>query len=90
MLEKIIKIIADRLSLDVDDITLNSDITDDLGADSLNIVELVCDFEEQFDIKVSDRAVMEIKTVNDILLFLEKYSENERISDMTEGNQLSW
>ena len=90
MLEKLINIIASRLSLDVDDITLDSVITDDLGADSLNIVELAFDIEREFSVKASDEDIMGIKTVEDILIFLEKYSENQRRSEITEGSQISW
>lgn len=90
MLEKLINIIAARLNLDVDDVTLDSVITDDLGADSLNIVELTFDIEKEFSVKATDEEIMGIKTVEDILIFLEKYSEKERKADITEGSQLSW
>ena len=90
MLKKLIKIIAERLSLDVDDITLDSNITDDLGADSLNIVELAFDIENAFSVKATDEEIMGIKTVEDILVFLEGYSERERKSDITEGSHISW
>lgn len=90
MLERLIAIIAARLGLDVDDITLDSNITEDLGADSLNIVELAFDIENEFSVKATDEEIMGIKTVEDILDFLEKYSERERKADITEGNQISW
>ncbi len=90
MLEKLINIIAERLRLNVDDITLDSTITDDLGADSLNIVELVFDIENAFSVKATDEEIMGIKTVEDIFIFLESYAERERKADVTEGSQLSW
>lgn len=90
MLERLISIIAARLGLDVDDITLDSNITDDLGADSLNIVELAFDIENEFSVKATDEEIMGIKTVEDILDFLTQYSERERKADITEGDQLSW
>ncbi len=90
MLERLIAIIAARLGLDVDDITLDSNITEDLGADSLNIVELAFDIENEFSVKATDEEIMGIKTVEDILDYLEKYSERERKADITEGNQISW
>lgn len=90
MLERLITIIAARLGLDVDDITLDSNITEDLGADSLNIVELAFDIEKEFSVKASDEEIMGIKTVEDILDFLTQYSERERKADITEGDQISW
>lgn len=90
MLERLISIIAARLGLDVDDITLDSNITEDLGADSLNIVELAFDIEKEFSVKASDEEIMGIKTVEDILDFLTQYSERERKADITEGDQISW
>ncbi len=90
MLEKLISIISARLYVDADDITLDSVITDDLGADSLNIVELAFDIENAFSVKATDEEIMGIKTVEDILDYLKKYSEKERLSDITKGNQISW
>ena len=90
MLEKLIKIIAKRLSISVDEITLDSRITDDLGADSLHIVELAFDIENELSVKATDEEIMGIKTVEDILDYIENYAEKERRADITEGSQLSW
>lgn len=77
MLEEIIDILAAQLSLSPDDITLDSDITGDLGADSLDIVELADKFEKHFSIKASDEDIMAIKTVSDILIFIENKAGKE-------------
>ena len=90
MLERLLNIIANRLNIEVDSITLDSDITGELGADSLNIVELAYDIESAFSVKATDEEIMNIKTVEDILVFLEGYSERERKSEITEGSQISW
>ena len=90
MLEKLLNIIANRLNIEVDSITLDSDITGELGADSLNIVELAFDIEKAFSVKATDEEIMNVKTVEDILIFLEGYSERERKSDIMEGSQISW
>ena len=71
MLEKIIEIIAAQLSLSPDDVTLDSDITGDLGADSLDIIELADKLERQFSVTASDEDIMAVKTVADILTFIE-------------------
>lgn len=67
----ILQIIADQLSVTVDDITIDSKIVDDLGADSLDIVELIDKLEKEFQAEISDSDVMKIKTVSDILDYIE-------------------
>lgn len=69
--EKIKAIIADELGIEEDIIELESDLTDDLGADSLDAVELIMAIEEEFDVQIDDSAAQEIKTVQDIVDYLE-------------------
>ncbi|MFP4287071.1 MAG: acyl carrier protein [Candidatus Izemoplasmataceae bacterium] len=69
--EKIKTIIADELGIEEDIIELDSDLTDDLGADSLDAVELIMAIEEEFDVQIDDSAAQEIKTVQDIVDYLE-------------------
>lgn len=71
--EKLQRIIADQLEIDEDDITPDSDIIDDLGADSLDIVDLVMSIEDEFGIEVPDEAVEEIKTVDDAVKYIEDH-----------------
>ena len=70
--DKVKSIIAEQLDIDEDSITLESAIIDDLGADSLDIVDLVMSFEDEFDTEISDEAIEEIKTVGDIVHFIEE------------------
>ena len=70
--EKIKKIIADNLEIDEDSITMDSVVTDDLGADSLDIVDLVMSFEDEFGVEIPDDAVENIKTVGDIVKYIEE------------------
>ena len=70
--EKIRAIIADELGIEEDTIELESDLTDDLGADSLDAVELIMAIEEEFDIEIDDSTAQKIKTVQDIVDHLEK------------------
>ncbi len=72
MFEKIRAIIADELGIEEDTIELESDLTDDLGADSLDAVELIMAIEEEFDIEIDDSTAQKIKTVQDIVDHLEK------------------
>lgn len=69
--DKVVRIIAENLDLDVDDISSDSVITDDLGADSLDVVDLVMSFEDEFGVEIPDDAVETIKTVGDIVRFIE-------------------
>lgn len=71
--EKLQKIIAEQLEIDEKDITPDSDIIDDLGADSLDIVDLVMSIEDEFGIEVPDEAVEEIKTVDDAVKYIEDH-----------------
>jgi len=73
--DKVKSIIADQLDVEEDKITQNSNIQDDLGADSLDIVDLVMSFEDEFDIEIPDDQVENIKTVGDIVKYIEENTE---------------
>ena len=66
MLEKIISVISEQLSVEPDSITIDSDITDDLGADSLDIIELTDRLEKMFGITATDDEIMSVETVGDL------------------------
>lgn len=69
---KVKKIIVEQLICDESDVTPESDIKEDLGADSLDMVELVMVIEEEFEIVIVDADAEKIKTVSDIYKFLNK------------------
>jgi acyl carrier protein len=71
-LDRIKKIIVDQLGIDESKITENSSFIDDLGADSLDIVELIMAFEEEFDIEIPDEDAEKMKTVGDAVKYLNK------------------
>ncbi len=73
--EKVRSIIMDQLDVEEDKVTLDAVIQDDLGADSLDIVDLVMSFEEEFDIEIPDDQVENIKTVGDIVKFIEEKAD---------------
>lgn len=73
--DKVKDIVADQLGLDGDEITKKANIINDLGADSLDTVELVMEFEEVFDIEIPDEAAEKIKTVGDAVKFIDKELE---------------
>ncbi len=72
MQSKIIDIIANQLGVEKDIITPEANVVDDLGADSLDVVELVMALEEAFDLEIPDEDAENIRTVKDIFDYLEK------------------
>ncbi|MDD6059922.1 MAG: acyl carrier protein [Ruminococcus sp.] len=77
IIEKLKGIIAEQLGVDEDEVTAEANIQDDLGADSLDIVDLITTIEDEFDLSIPDEAVEEIKTVGDIANYIEKNAESE-------------
>ena len=71
VLEKIKKIISEQLEVDQSIISETSSITGDLGADSLDLVDLAMSIEDEFDIELSDEALEKIKTVGDLAVYIE-------------------
>ena len=69
--EKVRDILVDQLDLEEEKVTMDASITDDLGADSLAAVELVMSLEEEFDVEIPDNQVENIKTVGDIVRYIE-------------------
>ncbi len=72
--DRIKQIIADQLGVDEDEIVPEASFIDDLGADSLDIVELIMAFEEEFDIEIPDEDAEKIKTVQDVIDYIKNYS----------------
>ena len=68
--ERIKEIISEQLGVSEDSITMETSFTDDLGADSLDLVELVMALEEEFDVEMPDNEIENIKTVSDAVSFL--------------------
>ena len=68
---KVIDIVAEELAVDTDEITESSSFIEDLGADSLDVVELVMAFEEEFDVEIPDEDAEDIRTVEDAVSYLE-------------------
>ncbi|HQW12051.1 MAG TPA: acyl carrier protein [Saprospiraceae bacterium] len=69
--EKVRKIIVERLGVDESDVTLESNFTNDLGADSLDTVELIMELEKEFNISIPDEQAEQIQTVGDAVSYLE-------------------
>ena len=70
MEDKVKKIIAEKLSVDLSEVQEESTFVDDLGADSLDLVELIMSMEEEFDIDISDDDAEKLVTVQDVLNYI--------------------
>jgi acyl carrier protein len=70
--EKLREIICEQLDLEESEVNLDSNILEDLGADSLDVVDLVMSIEDEFDLEVPDEEIARIKTVGDIVKFIEE------------------
>ena len=70
--DKVRDIVVDQLGVEADEVNIDSTFIDDLGADSLDIVELIMAFEEEFGIEIPDEAVEKIKTVQDVVSYIDQ------------------
>lgn len=73
--EKVKQIIVEQLGVDEGEVTPNASFVDDLGADSLDTVELVMAFEEGFNIEIPDEDAEKIRTVNDAVEYIKKHAK---------------
>lgn len=69
--ERVTKIIVEKLGVDAAEVKLDSSFTSDLGADSLDTVELIMEFEKEFGVAIPDEQAEKIQTVGDAVAFLE-------------------
>jgi acyl carrier protein len=70
--EKIVSIIVDKLGVESSEVTLEASFTNDLGADSLDTVELIMEFEKEFNIAIPDDQAEKIATVGDAIRYIEE------------------
>lgn len=70
--DKVKEIICEELGIEADVVTLEASLADDLGADSLDAIELIMAVEEKFDVEISDSEAAKIKLVSDMVKFLEE------------------
>lgn len=73
--EKVMDILAEELGVELDEIKMGSNLQDDLGADSLAVVEVVMAFEDEFDIKIPEEDTAKLTTVKDIIEYIESKVE---------------
>ena len=71
--DKVRKIIAEKLSVDLDEVVAEASFVDDLGADSLDLVELIMSMEEEFDIDISDEDAEQLASVKDAIAYISSH-----------------
>lgn len=76
--EKVKQIISEQLGVDEAEVTPSASFVDDLGADSLDTVELVMAFEEAFDIEIPDEDAEKIRTVQDAIDYMDKHAKSKK------------
>lgn len=69
--EKVREILCDQLDIDPEDVTLDSNIIEDFGADSLDLVDFVMSLEDEFDKEIPDEDIEDIKTIGDVVSYIE-------------------
>ncbi|MEO6455611.1 MAG: acyl carrier protein [Ginsengibacter sp.] len=74
---RVIKIVADKLGVDESEVTTAASFTNDLGADSLDTVELLMEFEKEFNISIPDEDCETITTVGQMIIYLEAHINNK-------------
>ena len=73
VLERVTKIIVDRLGVDETEVVTSANFKEDLGADSLDVVELVMQLEDEFEMEISDEDAEKIATVGDAVSYIESH-----------------
>ncbi|MBK6089388.1 MULTISPECIES: acyl carrier protein [Ruminococcus] len=74
VLEKVKAILAEQFDVDEDKITVDTDLQEDLGADSLDVVDLLMSIEDEFEVEVPDEEIENIKTVGALVSYIEANS----------------
>lgn len=72
--ERVKRIIVERLGVDEAEVTPEASFKDDLGADSLDVVELVMELEDEFDLEISDEDAEKITTVGEVVNYIQSHS----------------
>lgn len=71
--EKVKEILIQQLDVEEDKVTMEASITDDLGADSLDVVDMLMSLEDEFDVEIPDEEIENIKVVGDLVKYIESH-----------------
>lgn len=75
MIERIKEIIMEQLDVEENEITMESSLIEDLGADSLDIAELMSSFQDEFNIEINAKDIEKIKKIKDLVLYIENHKQ---------------
>lgn len=75
VLAKIKEILADQLGVDESEVTMEALVAEDLGADSLDVIDLLMSIEDEFAVEIPDEEIENVKTVGDIVNYIEAHKE---------------
>lgn len=75
MFEKLVEIVKEYIDVDLSTVTLESNFMTDFGVDSFTLSEIACAIEDEFDVEISDRKVHELKTIGDVVNYLEEVTK---------------
>ena len=73
VLEKVAAILSAQFEVDADKITMDTDFVEDLGADSLDLVDMLMSLEDEFDVEIPDEEIENIHTVGDLVSYIEEH-----------------
>ncbi|MCQ6557952.1 MULTISPECIES: acyl carrier protein [Paenibacillus] len=74
VLERVKRIVVDRLGVEESEVTIEASFKDDLGADSLDVVELVMELEDEFDLEISDEDAEKITSVGEVVNYIQSHT----------------
>ena len=73
VLEKVKTILSNQFEVDVDTITAETNVIEDLGADSLDVVDMLMSLEDEFDVEIPDEEIEKMRTVSDVVSYIEEH-----------------
>ncbi len=73
VIDKVKKILSEQFDVEISDLTDNTNIEEDLGADSVEVIDLLMSLEDEFDVEIPDEAIDEIRTIGDLVAYLEEH-----------------
>ncbi len=74
VIDKVKKILSEQFDVDMSELNENTNIEEDLGADSVEVIDLLMSLEDEFDVEIPDEAIDEIRTIGDLAAYIEEHA----------------